>query len=182
MISPNTFLHKYDNQFIHAVGFIPMEKPFFPVYFLDAHQALGDPFSKACSSSMYSDTKGLNSIKWDSGSEILPTGLTRLQNFMYIGFAQKQGWIIQERATFFSWMISSVVAQLQVFAAWWEEVKNNGSDVCRVHAESAEIYNCWENHKQFIWGVLWDLQVLVVVSRFHVPPQMPPLPKPSFVP
>lgn len=72
MISPNTFLHKYDNQLTHTEGFTPMEKPFFSVYLLDTHKGLGDPFSKACSSAMYSDTKGLNSVKGDSESEILP--------------------------------------------------------------------------------------------------------------
>lgn len=70
-----------------------MEKPFFSAYFLDAHKALGDPFSRACSSAMYSDTKGLKL----SGSEILPVGLTSPQNFIYIGFAQEQGWITQEK-------------------------------------------------------------------------------------
>lgn len=44
-------------------GLHQWRSPFFSVYFLDVHQALGDPFPKACSSAMYSDTKGLNSVK-----------------------------------------------------------------------------------------------------------------------
>lgn len=61
------------------------------------------------------------------------------------------------------------MAQLQVLVAWWEEVKDNGSDVCRVDTESAEINSCWETQKQFIWGVLWDLWIFLVVSRIPVP-------------
>lgn len=57
---PNTFLHYYDNQFTYTVYVVYTNwEVLFFMYFLDVHQALGDPFSKACSSAMYSDTEGL---------------------------------------------------------------------------------------------------------------------------
>lgn len=66
---------------------------------------------------------------------------------MYMGFAQKYEWTIQE---IYFW-ITSLVAQFEVFAAWRKEMKDNNSDR--------------------VWGLRWascDLQLLREIGASYV--------------
>lgn len=68
-----------------------------------------------CGSAIYSDTKGVNSFKRDSGSQIPPTGLISSRNFM---FCSETGVNYSGREINLFLNDYFCLAQLQVFAAW----------------------------------------------------------------